>query len=178
MKKNITDIVEILDKMILNNDMSEEDFKYLRNYIKASISKYYDLDADTVTSDFLLYAKENYTPDMHPNKKCSWISNAISGLVKNEVKSIVKEKSYVNFAINAEEVVNDEYKNMTGNLNLEYLDNIYKENFTPLEYDIYKECLLWDSTYKSIADEYWVSVERVRKKADIVKEKIKKTLDF
>ena len=175
--KKLQIIVEILDKLILNDDMSEWDLNYIKSYIEASCSKY-RISSENVMDDFLLYVNDVYNPEMPQSQKCSWVRSTISWIVKKKVKEAVRYNDSIKTMCDTEDVPSDEYQNMIDRVNLEYVNDLLKKSFTDLEWDIYENYILWTDTQKIIAKRRWISSEWVRKKAEIVKDKIKKTLDF
>lgn len=176
MKKWLENIVEILDNLILNNDITEEDIKYLRNYIKSWTSNLYWIDVDWIVSDFLIYAKENYDK-VEDNiwKKCQWVKQSIFWLIQNEMKD--KEEYFDDYE-DIYSVEDNDVHNMKANVNMMFLDNLLKNSLSDLEFDIYRSCLLWWETQRTVAERRNVSDEWISKKMQIVKEKIKKSLDF
>lgn len=175
--RKLETIVEILDNFILNNEMSKEGLDYIKSYISASCSKYY-MDENIVISDFLVDAKERYDPNNPFPKKCVWIRTTISWLIKKKLDIAANENKYLNLLYDAEEPISNSYQEMVDGVNLQFIDKLLKNSFTDLEWDIYKNVLLGTDTQVEVAKRHWVSDERVSKKVKIVKDKIKKTLEF
>jgi hypothetical protein len=176
MKRWLENIVEVLDNFILNNDITEWDLTYLRNYIKRATSNLYDIDVDWILSDFLIYVKEHYESvenDMW--KKCKRVKQSIFWLIQNEMKN---KDTYFDDYEDMYLVENNDVNDMKWNINMIYLDKLLKTCLSSIEFDIYRSCLLWNETQKTVADRRWVSSEWVSKKIRIVKDKVKKTLDF
>ncbi|MBO7693128.1 MAG: hypothetical protein J6T10_10905 [Methanobrevibacter sp.] len=65
-------VLDISDKIARNEDVTMEEFKFLKGYIRKS-NKGKLGNPDDVLSNFALDVRENYNPDMHEKQKEAWI---------------------------------------------------------------------------------------------------------
>ena len=171
-------IIQVSDRIARNEDISMEEFTLLKGYIyKANKNKTWN--SDDVLSNFVLDVRMNYNPDMDIKGKEAWIYAHIKHAITTQARFDAAWTLHNPIPVpitwydiewwrwpQAEYQINEEVKE---------LDDIYNMLRSPLEKDIYKNCILWNTPVAHIAKEHWKSAQRWK----IVKDRISKRIqDF
>lgn len=155
-------IIEITDRISNNEDIWMDEFKLLRWYIHKS-NKCKTGNSDDVLSNYVLDVRENYNSDMNIKQKEAWIYAHIKHAITTQARFDWAWTLYNPIPIPTtgydiewwlwpahEFQVNYEY---------EELDDICNIFRTPLEKDIYMNCILWNTPVAHVAKRNWKSAQ-------------------
>ena len=173
-------VVEIADAIARCEDLSYEDFKFIRGYIFIC-NKFKSWRTDDVLSNFMLDIRQNYNPDFDTKQKELWlyahIKKAISdmarfdnyGTLHNPVPVII-DINWHNIPVSSEVSPEKSFEISEWLRLIESLKEIIRDWF---EMDIYIECIVWNTPLSTIASQWWKSAERWRVTKDKIIGKLK-----
>ena len=173
-------VIEISDKIARNEDVTMDEFKFLKWYIwKANKSK--PGNPDDVLSNFVLDVRENYNPDMHEKQKEAWIYAHIKYAIIVQSRFDWWWMLYwpVPVSLTGFEMEWWVWPELEYQITLETqeLDEILWMLHTPLERDIYINCMLGNSPVAHIAKEHWKSAQWWKIVKDRIGKKIKEYIE-
>lgn len=168
-------VIEIADAIARWEEISPEDFKFIKAYI-FTCNKFKCWEADDVLSNFLLDIKNHYNPEFDFKQKEIWlyahIKKAISDMSRfdrhwtlyNPVPVVVDNDLVVSVNPGID-TPNKAFEYAEWERLIESLKEIIRDGF---EMDIYVYCIIWDTPISSVATSRWKSPERWR----VTKEKV------
>lgn len=168
-------VVEIADAIARNEDLSFDDFKFIKGYI-FMCNKFKTWNSDDVLGNFLLDVKENYDPNFDTKQKeiriYAHIKKAISDMARfdnywllyNPVPVIV-DSECDNIVLPTDWNPDELFRLAEWERLIDELKEIIRDWF---EMDIYVHCIVWNMSISAISEEWWKSSERWR----VIKDKI------
>lgn len=168
-------IIKIADKIAKNEDISMDEFKFIKGYIFTA-NKWKNWNTDDVVSNFVLDIRENYNPEVDIKWKEAWIYAHIKKAIRMQASFDWAGTLYspVPVALKWYDIIWWEQPNDAFQINEEEekIEWIYSLLHNDLERDIYINCILWKTPVAYIAKEHWKSAQWWK----IVKDRIGKRI--
>ena len=173
-----SNVIKISDRIARNEDITMEEFTFLKKYIQKA-NKNKTGNSDDVVSNFVLDVREHYNPDLDIKWKEAWIYAHIKHAIMVQARFDAAGTLYspVPVPITGYDVEGWQTPEMEFQINMEEeeIKEMYWMLKTQFEKDIYVNCILWNIPLAHIAKEYWKSAQWWK----IVKDRIGKRIkDF
>lgn len=172
-------IIEISDRIARNEDISMEEFTKLKGYIFKS-NKGKKWNREDVFSNYVLDVRENYNPDLSKEEK----EARIYAHIKKAITRTARFDSWTLYSplpipMGEYEIEwnNTPQHTLQIEMEEEEIKDIYNILHTPLEKDIYINCILWNTPVAYIAKEHNRSAEWWRIIKDRIWIKIKEYIE-
>ena len=172
-------IIDISDRIARNVEITNADLKTLRGYIYKS-NKWKKWNWEDVLSNFVLDIRENYNPDIDTKAKEAWIyahiKKAITQQARFDTGTLYNPMPIPTcwYEIESHTWPADE---LQIELEEEELKEILNILHSPLEKDLYINCILWKTPVAYIAKEHWKSSQRWKIIKDRISKRIKEYIE-
>ena len=173
-------VIEIADAIAKGEQVSPEDFKFIKGYIY-SCNKFKFWNSDDVVSAFLLDIKESYDPSFEPKQKEVWLYWRIKKAITNQSRfdkywmlnnpvPVIVDFDWQYVPISSNHTPKELFDMNTWIEMIEVLKAIIRDWF---EMDVYEKCIVWDTPVSYVAADWWKSAERWRQTKGKIIRKLK-----